>query len=259
MKRKEHGYGLVIDGREDPLTNLRFADDLLLVARSKADARRMLSDLQSTAAGYGLKVHLGKTKIITSLAHSCQHVKVGANMVANLQDGESVRYLGRKLTFFDYHGTEFRNRIACAWSAFAKYKGELCCRNIAASTRVKLFQTVVTPALLYGSVSWTMTQKLEEAVSVAQRRMLRLMFARMRLLQEQTYVDWIKEETARVETVFTQNGAQLWVQTCAERKYLFATKTWMHEFKWSSRLIRWQPIGHRCTGRPWTRWFDSIA
>ena len=50
----------------DMLTNLRFADDLLLIGRSRAQARHMLEDLAKEAAKVGLTLHMGKTKILSS-------------------------------------------------------------------------------------------------------------------------------------------------------------------------------------------------
>jgi hypothetical protein len=46
-------YGMIIDDPKDPLTNLRFADDVLLFASSKADIRRMIVDLKAEAIKYG--------------------------------------------------------------------------------------------------------------------------------------------------------------------------------------------------------------
>ena len=46
------------------LTNLRFADDVLLVAHSKADIFKMLSDFAANAELYGLKLNFDITKVI---------------------------------------------------------------------------------------------------------------------------------------------------------------------------------------------------
>ena len=48
------------------MTNLRFADDVLLVARSLHQAHQMLLDLAKEAAKAGLEIHLGKTKIMNN-------------------------------------------------------------------------------------------------------------------------------------------------------------------------------------------------
>ena len=46
-------------------TNLRLADDVILVAQQRSDIRKMLIDLRQTASKYGLKIHMGKTKVMT--------------------------------------------------------------------------------------------------------------------------------------------------------------------------------------------------
>jgi hypothetical protein len=58
-KRK---YGISMRGRK--LTNLRFADDILLCATSFNAARGMLGDLMEEASKYGLEVHDSKTKFL---------------------------------------------------------------------------------------------------------------------------------------------------------------------------------------------------
>ena len=66
-KRRSGQYiGMVIDDRDDPLTNLRFADDVLLVACSRMDVSKMIIDLGREAGKFGLKLHMGKTKVLTT-------------------------------------------------------------------------------------------------------------------------------------------------------------------------------------------------
>jgi hypothetical protein len=51
------------------LTNLRFADDLLLIATSLPQISDMIADLSKEAGQVGLQLHGGKTKI---LHNNCQ-------------------------------------------------------------------------------------------------------------------------------------------------------------------------------------------
>ena len=55
-------HGIQIQSRT--LTNLRFAEDLLLCASSFKAARDMLNDLMGEAEKYGLEVHESKTKFL---------------------------------------------------------------------------------------------------------------------------------------------------------------------------------------------------
>jgi len=64
IKWKSQRVGLRVGS--DILNNLRFADDILLIGRSRAQIRHMLEDLALEAGKVGLKLHMGKTKVLTS-------------------------------------------------------------------------------------------------------------------------------------------------------------------------------------------------
>ena len=53
-------WGLRVGNAHGPLTNLRFADDLLLVGRSRQQVAKMLQDLLEGSSASGLKIHYGK-------------------------------------------------------------------------------------------------------------------------------------------------------------------------------------------------------
>ena len=65
-KRVGKHYSIVVDNSQDSLTNLRFADDVLLLATCRGDVRKMINDLIEAAGTYGLKLHLGKTVVLTN-------------------------------------------------------------------------------------------------------------------------------------------------------------------------------------------------
>jgi len=149
-------YGFVIHDPYDHLTNLRFADDVILFAQSKSDASKMLCHLRDHAARYGLRIHMGKTTILTNTdcGEGCS-VTVGDTQVQIVPPGGSEKYLGRVLNLADFHGAELANRMSTAWRSFAKYKHILCSKRYPLPARVKLFESVVSPAALYGSSCWT--------------------------------------------------------------------------------------------------------
>ena len=69
-RRIGHGFGVPIDSWDNPLTNCRFADDVLLMAQSKADIAKMIQHLQDAASKYGLKINFSKTKVLPLLSTS---------------------------------------------------------------------------------------------------------------------------------------------------------------------------------------------
>ena len=53
------------DQDHDCLTNLRFADDLLLFATSKEQLQKMMYEIKVSTEKVGLRVHPGKTKVLS--------------------------------------------------------------------------------------------------------------------------------------------------------------------------------------------------
>ena len=263
LRRVGPYYGVVIDEEVDPLTNMRFADDVLLVATSKGDVAKMIADLDREASKFGLKMHAGKTKILTSVA-SLRHspVSCAGKDVQILQAGESERYLGRKLSTDDYHNTELNNRLASGWSAFFKLKGALCNRNVPLKDRIALFDSSVTPCVLYACGTWTMTASRDHKLRCTRRRMLRWMIRPARNVSEE-WPDYIKRATHTCEALAARYGSTDWMTLQRTRKCNLAAKCALGtDQRWSCRLLHWRPwfrcTQHRDVGHPTKRWTDKF-
>eukprot|EP00973_Karenia_brevis_P030948 4269341-Karenia_brevis.AAC.1 len=151
-------------GADIKLTNLRFADDVLIIASSLEEVRTMLDDLVTEAGKKGLSIHPGKTKIMSNRAgiyhrRGIKDIAVAGGRVAILGESESQKYLGRSLSFAKTMDIELDSRIKLGWKKFFAMKRVLCNRAYPLRQRVKLFNTCVTPTVLYGSVAWTLTQE----------------------------------------------------------------------------------------------------
>ena len=168
----------------DILTNLRFADDILLMAKSRNEVEVMLRDLKSAAAKVGLELHMGKTKILAN-KHARDSVDTEEIIVAGenldiLGADEVTMYLGRHLTLNRTHATEFDARLASAWRKFMMQKSELCTNRYPLRERLRLFEATVTRSALYGCETWTMTASDKKRLRTTQRRMLRWMIGSRR-------------------------------------------------------------------------------
>ena len=166
------------------LTNLRFADDILLIATSKQDIVTMLSDLWVAAGSVGLELHMGKTKILTNRFAredlGVQHCEVQGEKVEILSVDDTVMYLGRKLSLSQPQEVELESRMHAAWATFMKNRSVLCSRKYPLQARLKLFETTVSKSALYGSETWTMRAQDRRQLRSTQRRMLRWMVGQRR-------------------------------------------------------------------------------
>ena len=85
--------------------DLRFADDVVLFAQSKADIRKMLLHLAVCSKKYGLTINFEKTNVLTldALEQRQRTVNVGEHAVSILGEDKSEKYLGIKLCLGEMH------------------------------------------------------------------------------------------------------------------------------------------------------------
>jgi len=165
-------------GQEERIMNLRFADDVLLIATSREHLQSMLEDLVRFTEEVGLEMHMGKTKILTSEctttdADRPRFMTVRQQNIEIMPVDGSTMYLGRLLSIQNPHDVEIAHRLKRAWAKFMSYKKELCGKHYPLRDRLKLFNATVTPTVLYGCGCWTMTKEREKKLRTAQRKMLR--------------------------------------------------------------------------------------
>ena len=154
----------------------------------------MLSDIKQAAENVGLHLHPDKTKIISNTTRNTgrptkHHITIGDDNIEILPRHATIKYLGRQIGFEDIHKKELELRIQRGWAAFTKFKQELTSKHYPLSARLRLFESVVTPAVLYGSPAWTLTTGLEHTLQRAQRKMLRMVLGASRrkaLTQQRT-------------------------------------------------------------------------
>ena len=252
---------------ESVVTNLRFADDILLVGRSLPQIKRMIADVAAEGAKVGLQLHPDKTKILHNnigYGSSAVQANIDGMKIEVLQTGKSAMYLGRALCLTDCHQVEVEHRIKKAWAKFGLMRRELTDRGVPLQLRLRLFHAVVTPTVLYGSGSWAMTGEREALLRTTQLKMLRKVLGKQRLVLSEgdleTWVDWIKRSTAEVRQLMVAQKIPDWVTEQQVRVQKWSEKLQqMPSDRWAKRALNWKPDGCRSRGRPVTRWTDPSA
>ena len=271
------------------LTNLRFADDVLIIGRSLQQLSDMLLLLQAESAVSGLQLHPKKTKIISSTnrEHRPRNkaVRVGDMKIDVLARSDKIKYLGRQITFENGIQVELSNRIKAGWAKFMQYKHELTKKNYSLSDRLRLFEAVVSPTVLYGSEAWTLTAEMARLLKTTQRRMLRMILGHGRrriqrapeptnsdnksedseeeptVIQDddgdelEPWVDWIRRVTHNAENTLQKLKIRTWIEQARKRKWRFAAELFSGdgEQKWSHAALEWNPQVHYDTPKPSAR------
>ena len=166
------------DQERDCLTNLRFADDVMLFATSKEQIRNMMCEFKEATEKVGLRIHPDKTKILSNQStinsDTKKHLEVDDMSIEILAKNESVKYLGQRISFHQQETLEIKSRIRAAWTTFHKYRQALTSKKYMLNRRLRLFDATVSPTLCYAAGTWTPSREHERMIQSTQRKMLRL-------------------------------------------------------------------------------------
>ena len=270
-KSRLAGHGIMIGGSER-LTNIRYADDLMLFAKSLAEMIQMVQMIEEELAAAGLHLNVSKTKLLTTDSNERvpQHVEIGNAWVEVLTGGDTHKYLGRKLSgdVTQRSAVDFAARIQAAWGRFHQHQTVLLNKDVSIALRLKMFDAVVTPAVLFGSVTLPLTQRQLFRLDSTQRRMLRSIIGWPRNSAE----DWranMRRMNEKLETTMELHPMQLWTDRLYLRQFRLATSFASKTNKWPMLAASWSPLDdwklnfvtkpRRRRGRPSCRWDDRLS
>ena len=235
--------GVKIGGRR--FSNLRYADDTLLIANSPEELLEFLERLERVSLEYGLKINVSKTKVMIidrDNENRRQPAKIGAFDVV-----DKFVYLGSMLHRTGSCEFEIRRRIEIARSAMVQLTKIWKNRNITRNTKISLVNALVFPVFFYASETWVILTGDRKRIDAFEmwvwRRMLR--------------VPW----TARRTNVSILNEIRP-AQRVSSMTYGRILKFFGHISRHDNMerlVVQGKPEGKRKRGRSPTRWTDAIS
>ncbi|CAD6195393.1 unnamed protein product [Caenorhabditis auriculariae] len=217
--------GINIDGKV--LTNLRFADDIVLFSSSTTELSSMLNDLDEVGKKIGLKMNVKKTQWMKN--RFCDQGKVTLEG-RDLQEVTSYIYLGREVNMVNDLQAEIGRRKRAGWAAFNSIK-EVTSQLKDPKLRAHIFEASIIPAISYGTEVWPDTKK------------------KMQPPYELPTAHWNVLSSAPLASSkeHIQRGKHRWGGHVIRRQ----------DDRWSTRLTHWIPRNiKRPLGRPPTSWTD---
>ena len=140
--------GIKISGRN--ISNLRYADDISLMAESEEELKGLLMNVKEESEKVGLKLNIQKTKIMASSPITSWQI-----------DGETMEtvtkfiFLGSKITADGDCSHEIKRRLLLGRKVMTNLDSILKSRDITLPTKVHLVKAMVFPVVMYGCESWT--------------------------------------------------------------------------------------------------------
>ena len=181
----DHEGSVSIGGRL--ITNVRFADDIVVNAEEEEEAGVLVDRLDTTTTRYKMEIGPEKTKVMTNNPYCFQReIKIKGQ---RLEEVENFKYLGAIIAN-EGSKPESLSRIAQTTAALSRLKIIWRDKNISLASKVKLMRTLILSTLLYACESWTLTAKIERRIKALEMRYYR------RLLNI-SYKDHVTNEEVR--------------------------------------------------------------
>ena len=132
------------------INNLRYADDITLMAESEQELKSLLMKVKEQSENVDLKLNIQKTKIMASgPITSWQIDEETVETVADFILG------GSKITADGDCSHEIKRRLLLGSKVMTNLDSILKSRDITLPTKVHLVKAMVFPVVMYGCESWT--------------------------------------------------------------------------------------------------------
>lgn len=240
-KLKWEKFGIHINGRR--LSNLRFADDIVLLSESPSQLQVMVNTLHEESRKAGLEINLTKTNIMTN------HKEIPIYLEKSpLTYVKAYIYLGKQVSFNQQNNElEIDRRVNMTWKKFWSLK-EILKGDMAIRMKTKVMNTCLLPTLTYACQTWKFTTKVKTKIKTCQRSMERSIL-KIKKIQKIRHTH-IRQKTKVTDALNHSQKLKLrWAGHVAR----------LNDKRWTKETTQWTgPLGLRRRGRPNARWVDDV-
>ena len=145
------------------LEDLDFADDLALLSETHKKMQQKTERLQEKSSQLGLKINVGKTKVMKVNNRSSEPISLESGTVEEVQD---FIYLGSNISTNGGADKDVELYINKARHAFRTLCPVWLSSQLSINTKICIFNTNVKPVLLYGCETRKTTQSLNNKLQV---------------------------------------------------------------------------------------------
>lgn len=228
------------------MSELLFADDMAIVANSAKDLQQNINAMNESLKRINMKININKTKsMIISTQHQTHEIHLEEKIIEQVK---CYNYLGTTIEDTGKLDREINERTGKVGRLFNAMRTTfLGKREIPKNIKVEVVKKVVIPTLIYGSESWTLTDRNMSRVNATEMRFLRK-------IEGKTRRDRIRNE------VFRENLKIKPIEKIIQEKQL----SWlghiyrMPEIRQTRRIYEARPLGKNKRGRPRRTWKAEV-
>ena len=233
----------------DRLTNeawtMLFADDIVICEKTREEVEQRLESWRYALEKRGMKVSRLKTKYLCiNGGNDNETVKMENTKVPRVK---KFKYLGSTVQESGNCEREVKKRVQGRWNGWRKASGVIYDRRLPARVKVKVYSSVVRPAMAYGLETVVVTKKQVEEMEIAEMKMLR--FAMGVTRKDKIKNEYIRD-TVKVEWlgIKMREGRMRWYGHVMRRVKEYVGR----------KMMEMELLGKRKKGKPKRRFLDVV-
>jgi hypothetical protein len=125
-------------------------------------------------------------------------------------------------------------------------------RALNRSSKLKIYKTLIRPAVAYGSEAWTLTGRNEQQLKIFERKILRKIFGP---IQDEDGI-WRTRKNQELNELIGNADIVRFIKS--RRMAWLGHVMRMEGGRIPRRILEWKPIGRRIRGRPRKRWIEDV-
>jgi exonuclease III len=243
------------NSQEGWIHTLLYADDISLVSHDFNDLTAMIMSLEAATQKYGMCVNVEKTVLMAHIPPSVNPAPPPPAPIvlrgSTLSCVSKFRYLGSILSHDCELIAEITQRIASASRVFYSlydclWKNRL---GISLATKIRIYETVVLPILLYACETWPIPNELLQRLHVFHMRCLRIILG-VNIMDRVPNAEILAQTKQKAIATILRTRRLVWFGHCYR----------MHESRIPRQvLFSCLAEGSRDRGRPSLRWVDLLS
>lgn len=154
---------------------LAFADDIDIMGRNANEVDMAYTALKANTEALGLRVNVPKTKYMSmgNQPGNGGTINLGGDEIEVVQ---SFKYLGATVNSSNNISEEIRNRVLAGNRGQYALGRILRAKNVSRGPKLRIYQAILQPVVLYGCETWTLTQADEQMLDTWERKVLRIIY-----------------------------------------------------------------------------------
>jgi hypothetical protein len=250
-KVQENQVGLKPNGIHQLLA---YADDVNLMGDNIDTIKKNMEALIDASKEVGLEINIEKTKYML-LSH---HQNVGQNRdikIANrsFENVSQFKYLGTTVTNQNLIQEEIMRRLNSGNACYHSVQNLLSSRLLSKNLKIRMYETIILPVILYGCEAWPLILKEEHSLRVLENMVLRRIFGPKR---DDVTEEWRKLHNEELRDLYSLLSI---IRIIESRRMRWAFHVaLMSEKRKAYKLLVGKPEGKRPLGRPRCSWVDNI-